>query len=213
MPENTEPHKRHDRDDIADPGLTWSIGPERIAHVISNQAPGLGTTRLVTIDGPAGAGKTTYAKQLADAMRGSGFTTATIQMDDLYNGWDGLSDPQLPSHLQDWILRPLQSGQAIQHPVFDWERKEFGGKRQLPTADNLIVEGVGAGQPALAEYADFRLWLSAPVSVRAARLRARQGPSPDEWWQRWRSQEDEYFARHNPAALADWIIDTAPSAL
>ena len=106
MPEIDEPYQRHDLHDAADPRFTWSIGPERVAHVVLNQAPRLGTTRLVTIDGSAGAGKSTYAEQLVDAMQRSGCTTATIQMDDLYNGWDGLRDPLWDQRVPPGLLEP-----------------------------------------------------------------------------------------------------------
>ena len=43
----------------------------------------LGRTRLVCIDGPAGAGKTTFAARLADALVPD---AVVLHMDDLYDG-------------------------------------------------------------------------------------------------------------------------------
>ena len=42
---------------------------------------------LFAIDGPAGAGKTTYAATLEAELSLKG-TVKVIHMDDLYNGWD-----------------------------------------------------------------------------------------------------------------------------
>ena len=49
------------------------------------RAPG---TQVIAVDGPSGAGKTTLAARLSDALHGA----PVVHMDDLYPGWDGLAD-------------------------------------------------------------------------------------------------------------------------
>jgi cytidylate kinase len=188
------------------PATRWSIDPQQIAAELSHRSPQAGNTLLITIDGPAGAGKSTYAAELTTALSESGNPTAVITMDDLYAGWDGLLDPDLEHNLRQWIVQPLQAAQAIRHPVFDWTQGRYGAEREVPTVSALIVEGVGAGQPVLSNEADLKLWLAAPKTAREQRLRQRGGPSPDEWWPKWQLQETAYFRRHDPAGQADQTI-------
>jgi hypothetical protein len=188
------------------PAKHWSIDPQQIAAELSHRSPQAGTTLLITIDGPAGAGKSTYAAELATALSESGNPTAVITMDDLYAGWDGLLDPDLEHNLRDWIVQPLRAAQVIRHPVFDWAEGGYGAARELPPVSALIVEGVGAGQPVLGNEADLKLWLTAPKLVREQRLRHRGGPSPEEWWPQWQLQESAYFRRCDPAGQADQTV-------
>ena len=61
---------------------------ERVAAVVAvidSSEPRCGATRLIAIDGPSGAGKTTLARDVAAVL-----AAPTIHMDDLYPGWDGL---------------------------------------------------------------------------------------------------------------------------
>ena len=46
-------------------------------------------SRAIAVDGPAGAGKTTLADQVADVARSHG-TVAVVHLDDLYDGWRGV---------------------------------------------------------------------------------------------------------------------------
>lgn len=184
----------------------WSIEPQQIAADLAHRSPQAGSTRLITIDGPAGAGKSTYATELATALADLGYPTAVIAMDDLYNGWDGLLDPDLAHNLRGWIAQPLQAAQAIRHPVFDWAQGRYGASRELPKVSALIVEGVGAGHPVLGGQAEIQLYLEATESLRSERLQHRAGPPPDQWWPQWQEQEAAYFNQHDPATRADWII-------
>ena len=188
------------------PANRWSIEPQQIAADLTRRSPQAGSALLVTIDGPAGAGKSTYAAELATGLTELGYPTAVIAMDDLYNGWDGLLDPELADNLRSWLVHPLQTGQAIRHPVFDWTQGRYGASRELPNVSALIVEGVGAGHPALGDQAEIRLYLEATQSLRSERLQHRPGPPVDEWWPQWQEQESEYFNQHDPATQADWII-------
>lgn len=189
----------------------WSMKPEQLAHLIPRQPRQSRAARLITIDGPAGAGKSTYAAQLGAALSHPDDSVTVIAMDDLYDGWDGLLDPKLPDHLTEWILQPLLADQPIRHPVFDWTRGHFDEWRTLPTSTTVIVEGVGAGYPSFARHADVRLWLSTPKHIRLLQLQQRSGPPPDSWWPNWQRQEAEYFAAQDPRSQADWIISPEAS--
>ena len=80
-----------------------TASPARLDAVVSSVVasvlaapPTLGAGRLVCVDGPAGAGKTTLAAALdrafRDALRPSvPATVQTLHMDDVYEGWAGLT--------------------------------------------------------------------------------------------------------------------------
>jgi len=66
--------------------------------------PAIGATRLVTLDGHSGAGKTRLAGRLA---RASG-RVPVVHLDVFYPGWDGLAAGV--ELAVDWVARPLVAG-------------------------------------------------------------------------------------------------------
>src|SRR6476661_4492660 len=70
---------------------------DRIVRLVAASRPRCGGTRLVAVDGPSGAGKTTLAAEVADALG-----APTIHMDDLYPGWDGLAAST--ERVREWVV-------------------------------------------------------------------------------------------------------------
>ena len=165
-------------------------------------------TRLAVIDGPSGSGKSTFAHLLKDELKLLSATVQVVNLDYLYEGWDGLSSPNFESHVESWISLPVRHGLPVNYPSYNWETHSFDAWQQLPESDCLIVEGVGALLPALATVATCRIWLYAAQNTRAQRLTMRSGPNLDDWWPQWRKQEDDYFRRHEPWKSADWLVRT-----
>ena len=73
---------------------------------------------LYAIDGPAGAGKTTYAAQL-EAELSLNATVKIIHMDDLYNGWDNALSNAL-SEILDRISTAHLAGRECVIKKFNW---------------------------------------------------------------------------------------------
>lgn len=59
-----------------------------------------GRTVVVAVDGPAGAGKSTFARRLGEAL-----DVPVVELDDIYPGWDGLD--QAAQLLVELVLKPL----------------------------------------------------------------------------------------------------------
>lgn len=163
--------------------------------------------RLVTIDGPAGSGKTTLAAALADALRAREVRVETVHLDDLYEGWDGL-DERLTGRLAAWLVGPLRVGEPVRHRVYDWQAGQFGGWREVPFAEVLLVDGAGAGQPVLAGVASLRIWVEAPPATCRQRGLARGGVGVVEHWDAWSRREAEHFAVSQARAGADVLVST-----
>jgi len=82
---------------------------------IENSLPKCGQVRVVTIDGPAGSGKTTLATNLASKLE----QASVIHLDELYEGWDKSLDQVLFERIQAWILKPLENGLPPKHLRYD----------------------------------------------------------------------------------------------
>lgn len=171
-----------------------------------------GGTRVLAIDGPSGAGKTT----LAGAVRGLLETghretvpVPVVHLDSIYPGWDGLA-ASVP-RLVEWVLRPLAERRPVRYRRYDWEHEEYAEWVDVPTDPAppvLIVEGAGAGSLPCAPYLSLLVWLDAPAAVRFERGMARDGETYRPHWRRWAEQEDRHFTEHDPRGRADLRLET-----
>jgi hypothetical protein len=176
----------------------------RIVEEAAARRPTLGSGRLVCVDGPAGSGKTTLAAAVADALGGP----PVVHMDDLYPGWDGLT--QVGAVVLE-LLRPLAEGRAGSYRRYDWARGEYAEEHRVPPGDWLLLEGVGSGGSGWAHWTTLLAWVEAPEGLRLARGIRRAGEAMRGHWLRWRADEEALFARDGTRARADVHVDgTAP---
>jgi uridine kinase len=173
-----------------------------LAARVRETPPRLGATRLVTVDGPAGSGKTTLADLLGDALDGC----PVVHMDDLYRGWSGLG-PDVWDRLHRQVLSPLAAGQPARYQVYDWDAGRFDRWVDLPIPARLVVEGVGAAARRVDAYASLRVWVEAPRDLRTARGVARDGEALRAQWLRWAAEEDAHFTADATRARADVLVD------
>lgn len=172
-----------------------------VARDVLDTPPRLGVVRLVTIDGPSGAGKTSLARRLCRSLR----RVPVVHLDHLYEGWTGLDS--VGDRLDAWVMTPVRHGLPGQHLVYDWHRGAYAEWREVPLAPALIVEGVGAGQRRFHDQAVLRIWVEAEEDLRRERTLEREGPNMaialSEWWPR----EERHFAEQDTRALADLVVD------
>jgi hypothetical protein len=174
----------------------------RVVALVDASEPRCGTTHLIAIDGPSGAGKTTFAADLAAAL-----SAPTVHMDDLYPGWDGLRAGTW--RLQDWVVAPLATGRPARYRRWDWGTAAYGDWVQLPPAEVVVVEGCGSGAMPAGRALSALVWVEADAAVRYARGIARD-PGFAPFWDRWAAQEGELYAADGTRARADLVIDTTP---
>ncbi len=175
---------------------------EEILRLTAARPPTLGPGRLVCVDGPAGAGKTTLAARLATSSGGR-----TVHLDDLYPGWEGLGqvDPGVLG-----LLEPLSRGVAGRYRRYDWVEGRFAEEQVVPPSPLLVLEGVGAGNRAWAQWVTTLVWVEAPYDLRLRRGLERDGDAFAPHWRRWAEQEQELFAEQGTRERADVVVSGVP---
>ena len=148
---------------------------------------------LFAIDGPAGAGKTTFAAKLESELSVHS-TVKVIHMDDLYNGWDNaLSNPL--SEILDRISTAHLAGREFVIKKFNWHTMEFDSQEKIAPTDYLIIEGVGAAQQIVRETGATTYWLDIDPEIGLQRVLDRDGAHLEVQMRQWQVDQDKHFAR------------------
>jgi uridine kinase len=154
-------------------------------------------TRIVAIDGPGGAGKSSLAVYLARELG-----APIIQTDD-FASWD--NSLEWWPDLLETVLRPIAAGQPVRYMPTSWGAP---AKTQvvIEPGDFVLLEGVSASREAFRPYLAFSIWVETPREVRLRRGLDRDGEQAREDWERWMAEEDAYVERERPADHADLVL-------
>jgi hypothetical protein len=128
---------------------------------------------IITIDGVAGAGKTTLADFIRDEYSDR-LSVQVIHMDDLYDGWVDPFGAALAGKLHD-ICTSHQEGKGLVTSKFDWQRASPGELLEIDPVDLLIIEGVGSGQRTTRQFAQTKIWIDLEPILGMRRVLARDG--------------------------------------
>jgi uridine kinase len=154
-------------------------------------------TRVVAVDGPGGAGKSSLARWLAQEL------DAPVVHTDDFASWENPVDwwPQLV----ELALEPLAAGRPARYRPTRW-----GGEERLPVViepvDIVIVEGVTASREAFQPYLAYSIWIETPRELRLQRGLERDGADARAQWQRWMDAEDRYIETERPAVRANLVL-------
>jgi len=190
--------------------------------------PAPGRQVLVAVDGPDGAGKTTFADALADATPGRVVVRASL---------DDFHHPRAHRHAEG------RTGETVWARGFDYDavRRELLGPwrrgvgtayrrrwhdlatdayldetpSRVPELGVLVVDGVFAQRPEVRDAWDFVVYVDAPDDVRVLRMAGRDGVSadadhPDQ--NRYLDAQRIYLTRCRPRERADVVIDNTDPA-
>jgi len=155
---------------------------------------------LITVSGPAGSGKSTLAAALAERL-----------------GYDHVSGGDIFRDIAaERDLTPLElNRQAEEDDAIDRDLD-----RRLRTtardADDLVLESRLAGWMA-GEYADLKVWLDAPLAVRAARIADREDKSVETASEETRARAESEALRYEEyydvdiadLSIYDLVVNTA----
>lgn len=181
---------------------------------------------LVAIDGIDGAGKTTFADQLAGVLRDEGREVIRILLDDFHNTSEvryaqGRHSPEgywLDSfnyaRFHSDILEPLgRDGSRQYRPkAHDLSTDQVLTPPTLAAAPGsvVVIDGLFMHRDELADLWDFSVFLDVPFEVSTRRLAQRDGSEPDMHHpsrQRYLEGQRIYLASCNPEGRATLVID------
>ena len=181
---------------------------------------------VVAIDGVDGAGKTTFADELAEVLRDEGREVIRILLDDFHNTREvryaqGRHSPEgywLDSfnyaRFHSDILEPLGKGGSREYSP----RAHDLGTDQVLTASHLtaapgsvvVIDGLFMHRDKLADLWDLSVFLDVPFEVSTRRLSERDGSEPDLHHpsrKRYLEGQRIYLSSCNPEGRATLVID------
>ena len=182
-----------------------NLSLDEILNRISNGPRKSQLSRSISIDGPAGSGKTTLAKRIADSF--SDGPAIVIHMDDLYNGWEDSLTAQLTRTLINQILVPVSQGKSFGYRRYDWLSRSFGELISLPSPSLLILEGVGSGQRGTRPFTDELIWIDIDSETGLHRVLQRDGDYLESEMRVWQMREQEHFKSENTRDCATIRVD------
>lgn len=188
--------------------------------------------RILAVDGPDGAGKTTFADHLAVAFERAGFTAYRASIDDFhhprehryragrYSAEGYYRDAFDYSLFRRVLVEPFRMGGSTGFVLeaFDLDRDAPIEPKWItgPADAVLIVDGVFLQRPELRGIWNFSIWLDADAEVRQQRMIERDGADPDpdaESNRRYSDAQRRYVRDAAPNAAASAIVDnTDPDA-
>lgn len=187
-----------------------------LADRVVAAAPSVGPVRLVCVDGPSGAGKTSFAADLARAL-GTGLgPVPVVHGDELYEGWAVVAGEvdrvaafaALARRVEAWLLEPFRRGDDARIPTWDWYAGVWGPTVTVPAAPAVILEGVGLAARGLREHAVLSVWLDADDASRLERVLARDGVGVRAELLAWRRDETRWHELDGTRAALDVRLAT-----
>ena len=169
----------------------------KIKSAIDNSEALCGHTKIVTIDGPAGSGKTTLANELSAVLEDANGAMSVIHLDELYEGWDDALGQKLFDRIDAWITTPIRSGLAPRHPIYDWHQSRYASWSEPSLTSIFIIEGVGAGHSSLRHHISQAIWVEADEDLLLDRVVERDGEIVRDEMLIWKARERSYFELHD----------------
>jgi len=172
---------------------------EIVQAVRSSASPQGMATKVIAVDGPGGAGKSSFALRLAEELGG-----VQVAHTDDFASWDNPTDwwPRLLEEL----LEPLSRNERARYRRSDWGEPDHEPWGEVEPAEFLILEGVTASREAFQPFLAYTVWIETPREVRLSRGLERDGEEARARWEEWMAAEDDYVRREEPQARADLVV-------
>lgn len=184
---------------------------DTLVSFITRAAQQKGLPLIVAFDGRSGVGKSTLAKAITEE-----YDVLVIEGDDFYAGGIELRTDSPASRAAaciDWtrqrtVLEAVGAGRDAWWRAFDWGA--FDGRlcnepTRVEPRPIVILEGVYAARPELADLLDLRVAVVVPDEVRLVRLAEREGVI-GPWELQWHEAEEFYFQEVMPMVKFDVVV-------
>jgi uridine kinase len=169
---------------------------ELVAAILAKPGP----LRLVAVDGPGGAGKSTFASELSEAAG-----AAPVVHTDDFAAADNPIDwwPRLLEQ----VIEPLARGEVAHYQRYDWPSETLAEWHTIAPAAIVIIEGVSAGRSEWAAHLSYLIWIETPREERLRRGVERDGIAALDDWESWMAGEDAHYERDPTRERADVLLD------
>jgi uridine kinase len=178
---------------------------------------------IVAIDGVDGAGKTTFADNLAEAIQKKGHPVFRASVDGFHrpkaeryrlgkDSPEGFYRESFDySAMRRMLVEPFELGgsAAFVTAAFDHRRDAPVEPKWLTAPDDaiLLLDGIFLQRPELRDLWEHTIWLEVPVAIAAKRMLTRDGPGSNV--QRYTGGQELYVAEAGPRAAARTVIDNS----
>ena len=175
---------------------------EALTDLLSSPGP-----HLIAIDGPAGAGKSTLAKDLYLYFSVTRDVNL-LGLDEIYDGWENALGEKLSSDLQAIASAHVKKETALIQ-IYDWSLSRYGDVRTIEPKEILIIEGVGSAQEVMREHKAITIWMDIDPLLGIERVLNRDGHHIAQEMKAWQELQGQHFAQSGARDNADFIITTA----
>jgi len=208
--------------DTPDQLLAWrlrsSVAVSSIVNLAAERRKVANRPVVIAIDGPSCSGKSMLSAAVALRSGGSILAGDDFHRDTLPKltvaQREAMSDATVVNAVIDWArlrdqaLVALQAGESATFQPYDWDADDgrLAPPKTIPAADVIIVDGVYAARPELADLVDVSVYLGVDQQTRARRCADREEDDPD-WRRLWERGEVYYFNAVRPPVSFDIQLD------
>ncbi|WP_231114558.1 uridine kinase family protein [Lentzea aerocolonigenes] len=173
---------------------------------MNSAPPRLGDTRLVAVDGPTGAGKSTFAENLAGQLG------AQLIKTDHFATWEDPTTLWWPKLTR--VLDAIENGQEARYRLTDWSagfpREDEGQEVTVHPQRTIILEGFSSARKAIAHQLSLAIFIEhGDERQRLERVVARDGERHRHHFILWQQYERGWFAVDETRARADYVVTSS----